>query len=56
MAAKQTRTNGDEICLVSGGRSLPEELFVFVATLDGSTAQRVVIDMTCSGDGLELLD
>jgi hypothetical protein len=33
--AEKTRVNGDEICLVSGSRSLPEELFVFVATLDG---------------------
>jgi hypothetical protein len=54
--AEKTRANGEEICLVSGGRSLPEELFVVVATLDGGTAQRVVIDTTCSGDGLELLD
>ena len=52
----KTLEKGDEVCVLAGGGSLPDQLFVFVESLDGGTAQRVVIDTTCNGDGLKLLD
>ena len=51
---------GSEICVSNNGNPLPSEIVVFVGNqiggADPSPAQQLVIDTTCSGIGLRLLD